>query len=600
MSRWGLRVLVLAATVLSSAEVRGALRIDSLAPKGHGYQQDVHQQCMQVQGMGQLPPTVVVNGRDLPAHRVERNARSLCFSLSKGSPSGPVWLREAGRTSNSVWFTTQGSSVRASAKEHWVKVADRVVTAVDLVSLILPEDSDGLEQARRIARHHDLEIVGAIPALNVFQFRLQARSLAQRNAIVSRLQTDSTVMGVVVEDDNLEALEDPDREIEPADHEGWVANNVHPAVDVYEQYLQGRGRSHTPGTVKVGVIEKGVNFDSIDFSMFARPCDGVGACLYARHNCAPNAHGSVVSGILAARIYRNGNLALLSRLGAAGGRFDIIVDRGAAAGVTARIAASVNLVEDGVRVLNWSWGVHRMGALNLKGEPVDVNVRSAVAMDGYGLLLERFFHWLERRHPNVVVVNSAGNNTSTTDDHLPASLVFDQLFVVGAHQRSRNHTDVADPRFAMPRRSSNVGERIDISAAACPSPPRSTLPRTGRGGGCGTSYAAALVTSVVAAMVSINPGLTPKQIKSLLRQSALPMVAGADRETRIGPIRSVARLDMSQALKLAIKRQGPPHLPSDMHQGGQRRFASPTTSWPGAWCVSRPFSARCGDGMPQE
>ncbi|MFK0311015.1 S8/S53 family peptidase [Pseudomonas sp. NPDC090233] len=389
MSRWGLCVLLLASTALSGVEARGSLRIDSLAPKGHGYVHDVYQQCMQVQGMGESLPTVVVNGSDLPEYRVERHARSLCFSLRKGSPSGPIWVRQAGHTSNSVWFTTQRSLVRASAEGHHVKIADRVVTAVDLVSLILPEDSDGLEQARRIARHYDLEVVGAIPALNVFQFRLQARSLAQRNEIVSRLRTDSAVMGVVVEDDNLQAPEDPEREIEPPDHEGWVANNFQPAMDIYEQHFS--GRSHKSDIVRVRVIEKGVNFDSTDFSMLARPCDGVGACLYARHSLAPNAHGSVVSGILAARLYRSGNLALLSRLGAAGGRFDIIVDRGAAAGVTARIAASVNLVEDGVRVLNWSWGVHRMGTLNLKGEPIDVNVRSALAMDGYALLLERFF-----------------------------------------------------------------------------------------------------------------------------------------------------------------------------------------------------------------
>ncbi|PTB96066.1 hypothetical protein C9975_11850, partial [Thalassospira xiamenensis] len=161
------------------------------------------------------------------------------------------------------------------------------------------------------------------------------------------------------------------------------------------------------------------------------PCKGVGTCLYARHSSAINGHGSVVAGILAARLYPRGNVAFLSRLGAVGGRFDIIVDRGAASGVTARIAASVNLVEDGARVLNWSWGVHRIGTLNLRGEPVDINVRTDEAMAGYELLLRRFFDWLEHRHSSVVVVNSAGNSASTTDDHLPASLSSAQLVVVG-------------------------------------------------------------------------------------------------------------------------------------------------------------------------
>jgi len=141
--------------------------------------------------------------------------------------------------------------------------------------------------------------------------------------------------------------------------------------------------------------------------------------------------------------------------------------------------------------------------------------------------------------------------------------------VVGGHQRSGQVVDVADPRFAVPRRSSNVGPRIDISAAACPNPPESTVGWAGRGVGCGTSYAAALVTGVVAAMISIKPDLTPLQIKGLLRQSALPMVARADQASRIGPTRPIradaclnngactveqfARMDMYQALALAVK-----------------------------------------------
>jgi len=223
----------------------------------------------------------------------------------------------------------------------------------------------------------------------------------------------------------------------------------------------------------------------------------------------------------------------------------------------------VNLVEDGAQLLNWSWGVHRMGTLNLKGEPIDTNVRSDLAVAGYEMLLERFFQWLKTDHPNVVVVNSAGNSASTTDDHLPASLVSDQLLVVGGHQRSQWGGDVVDARYVVRRGSSNVGPRIDINAASCPNPPRSTQAKTGRGAGCGTSYAAALVTGMVAAMLSIDPELKPKQIRALLRQSALLMQPGDSGLTR--PVNAgrqagvtdsgnggLARLDMYQALLLVI------------------------------------------------
>ncbi|MFJ4153723.1 S8/S53 family peptidase [Pseudomonas sp. NPDC089752] len=238
-------------------------------------------------------------------------------------------------------------------------------------------------------------------------------------------------------------------------------------------------------------------------------------------------------------------MAFLSRLGAAGGRFDIVVNRGSAMGITGRIAASVNLVEDGARVLNWSWGVHRTDTFDREGGAIVNNVRSNLAMLGYERLLERYFHWLQRHHPDVVVVNSAGNSASTTDDHLPASLDFGQLLVVGGHQRNPLAQNVAEPGFAAPRDGSNRGERVDIYAATCPRQPRSTTRQVGKGGGCGTSYAAALVTGVVAAMISINPDLKPEQIRSLLKRSAWRLTSDHHREGKL------ARLNMYRALVLA-------------------------------------------------
>ena len=138
--------------------------------------------------------------------------------------------------------------------------------------------------------------------------------------------------------------------------------------------------------------------------------------------------------------------------------------------ITANIAASVNLVEDGVRVINWSWGIHRVGTRNVEGDEIDSLVRSGIAMSGYEELLEEFFLWLREEHPNVVVVNSAGNGSSFSgrDEYrLPSSFVTDQLFVVGGHQRSEKDVPVDDAASAVKRKASNIDMRVDITAAAC-------------------------------------------------------------------------------------------------------------------------------------
>lgn len=104
--------------------------------------------------------------------------------------------------------------MQSPSKDRLVNITDRVVTALDLVSLILRDDTNGLLETQRIARQYNVDIVGAIPPLNVYQVRLRASTLATRESILSRMKSDPAVMGVVVEDDNLEALEDRERIVE--------------------------------------------------------------------------------------------------------------------------------------------------------------------------------------------------------------------------------------------------------------------------------------------------------------------------------------------------------------------------------------------------
>jgi subtilisin family serine protease len=166
---------------------------------------------------------------------------------------------------------------------------------------------------------------------------------------------------------------------------------------------------------------------------------------------------------------------------------------------------------------------------------------------------------------------------SGTDEYrLPSSFITDQLLVVGGHQRSRDdEREVDDPAYVEKRQSSNSDSRVDIMAAACTR--ASTLSRDEQGAvHCGTSYATPMVTAIVAAMLSINPQLTPEQLRMLLRRSSMPIGANYDfepmdaddltapilpseRDYRIddSSIGRSARLDMQKALDLAVKSRSP-------------------------------------------
>ena len=551
------------------------LRLKELQRCGDLFASDELTFCLRSEGLGKGELKLQLN--DKPVEVERRGDDRLRLTLRKAEhASGPLWLEQGGQRSNPVWLTLNGSHVLAASPEAVTKNMDGLTTYVDLVSLIIEERYEGLDEARRLADKYGAEVVGAIAPLNVYQLRLPARDLTERDALVLHLSNEVSVDAVVIEESGPEPSVESDTEKKPRNSE-WAANRFLDAAYYYRQRLASREAPVETHSLRIGIIERDVDFDSPEFAHYLQACDPgePRTCVYARDAEAPDTHGSLVTGILAARSEEPADHGFLSALEPASGGYEVIVERNSDAGITANIAASVNLVEDGVRILNWSWGIHRIGTRDVEGEEVDSLIRSGIAMSGYEELLEEFFLWLRREHPDVLVVNSAGNGSarSSQDDYrLPSSFITDQLLVVGGHQRSdKRDVPVDDPEYVTKRPSSNVDMRVDITASACT---RAATLEPGQRGEvhCGTSYATPMVAGIVAAMLSINPHLEPAQVRELLRRSALTIGRGSDFEPAeaddlTAPIlpserayqlddkdlgRS-ARLDMRKALELTVE-----------------------------------------------
>lgn len=582
---WVLALMLTGTAAVAEQSEHGEqpLRVKQLQRCGNLLQMDTQEFCLHVSGLDSSDFQVKLNGTPLPAEDLTHNNSRVRVRLrSADAESGPLWVEQQEQSSNPVWISLKGSHVVAATDQEVAKNMDGLTTYVDLISLIIEESHDGAQEAQRLAEKYGAEVVGMIPPLNTYQLRLPASNLEQRDAMVLRLGSEVSVDAVVVEESGAEeSIENETNRPPNADDQEWASNRFLDAVNFYQRRLspQGQGGDIELQPIRIGVIEREVDFDAPDFADYLGDCrtDSTRTCVYARDAAEPNGHGTTVAGVFAAAWNEGGNSGFLRGLDEVGPGFDVIVDRNSDAGITANVAASVNLVEDGVRVLNWSWGIHRVGAIDINGEEVDSLVRSGIAMSGYEELLEEFFLWLREEHPDVVVVNSAGNASSfsgSDDYRLPSSFVTDQLFVVGGHERSDQDVDVDDPRYVVKRRASNIDMRVDITAAACV---RGSSLKEGEQGPahCGTSYSTPLVGGLLAAMMSIDPKLTPAQLRMLLRRSAMTIgeeydfeptdaddltapILPSERANELNhpDIGLSARLDMYKALDLTVQSLG--------------------------------------------
>ena len=159
----------------------------------------------------------------------------------------------------------------------------------------------------------------------------------------------------------------------------------------------------------------------------------------------------------------------------------------------------------------------------------------------------------------IIMVIAAGNDNQDANNVSPPSCR--GVIVVGA-------TDQNDKRWIGQTKSSNFGPRVDVAAPGAGI--LSTSPGRGYSFRSGTSMAAPHIAGVAALLLSINPGLTPQQIRDCLVNYADPIST----DQPIGPrLNAFKALNACSGLPQITPSQTPPS-PTEPPKSVQ---TSPTT-----------------------
>ncbi|MFN3579384.1 MAG: S8 family serine peptidase [Pseudomonas sp.] len=457
---------------------------------------------------------------------------TLAFDIP-GGVAGDVnlFLRAGDVESNRLLFSvTDGVSVVTADPDDLIDMGGGAKVAANLVMLFIADglDLDATAEAAAIAENG--EVVGKIDALRARQLRLPTTTFAELEAAIERLLARTGIEDVMMDTYFDHDAVSVDWSGDPDISGQRQSNRVEEGVDVYVSNVHPtRSGAVVPFFRSMGVFEAGVQFSRPDYQGYASSGSSRsgGVSLYApdrgTSTSTASRHGTNVVGLIAAELGDAGSAGLLRAIGEANasGGFNVRVGNSAITSAHAFMSEVVLALQSGAKVFNMSAGVHKCQrysgascaetALQSNGSLVTSNLYPAFAFDGVRAGFDRIIALMERDYPEAIMVVSAGNgNTDAGDQNwrLFGAHPSNQVLTVGAHSNS-----------SMPTRESysNYGERVDIAAAGTV---RSAWNDSATSG---TSYAAPLVAATIVAMRSIEPNLTPTQVRNALRQTALPI-----------------------------------------------------------------------------
>lgn len=379
---------------------------------------------------GSSTPIVVMSGVELPTTQL--NSNTISFTVPSGANSGPTYLKDGVVSSPPVWFSIAVSAVEPDPTKT-ITTSDGKEVSSSIITISMNEGFDSKTEAQRVANLISGTIVGQVPVISGYQIEVNISSETQLKNYVAILEADPAVDFALPEIQIESDLDWADKGY-PGQRD---SNRVVEGANLYNANVSSADTSLIrPIFTAIGVVESGVDFDAHDFDGYAEKgtarSNNIG--IYSKDvsgSKTDEEHGTTVTGVIAAE-HGDGaedlgkNAGLLQALTNHGG-FNIRVDGSGSIGgktwASSCLKKTEDMLADGARVINWSFGIHKKGAIQADGTAVNNNDFGEFYFNRAHKAFAKGLVKLATDYPESIIVSTAGNGNTLTDDvqfvHLP-------------------------------------------------------------------------------------------------------------------------------------------------------------------------------------
>ncbi|MEI7485089.1 MAG: S8 family serine peptidase [Ignavibacteriota bacterium] len=401
---------------------------------------------------------------------------------------------------------------KVPSKNSLVKLDSSGMAPANMFGVMLKEGNDKSD-AEDVAKLVNGKIVGVIEINNVYQIEFDGKTKGDLYAALKKVKSSEKVDiafpdGILridgAENSSCNPLDDPF--YEGKDGNPYKMINLKQAWDII------KASGVKLNDVNVGVVDVNVNYGSDEFNTGKSvivPLEKTDM-----NTKGELTHGTMVTEIIAANGENGGMTGVASILGE-----NLTVSTTAGSNLSLKGLNKPKVDAENVSEFEYNGKIYTMDAMKNIQKQIEngatvINCSfgnhwkdySLAQHKDYSKVFKSFLERTQKKYPNVIIVGTAGNDANIIEGTRIWSHKMDNLVTVGAVNRDGTWADY-----------SNVAEKNtndEVTVVVC----GENKMEDGKSH-FGTSFAAPQVTGVIALLRSINPKLTPAEIKKILSES---------------------------------------------------------------------------------